>query len=145
MYVNLARRCLGHDARGGVGGVTHCRVRGRRWSTNLSHDDISAVDAASNHLLGRMAGACEQLPWLMIVATRDAESGFAPSGSERLSLEPMDEASLRDLLFMATEAAPLRAHEMQLVLQRASGNPLFASEIIKAADDAIATASDRRH
>ncbi|MCZ6656907.1 MAG: AAA family ATPase [Gammaproteobacteria bacterium] len=96
-------------------------------------DDAQWYDTASSDLLNRLAAACTERPWLMLIATRDPQSGFHPPEGRNVALGPMDNSSLRSLVLIATEAAPLRAHEMRLVLQRASGNPLVAGETIKTA------------
>jgi tetratricopeptide (TPR) repeat protein len=41
--------------------------------------------------------------------------------------------AVRLLVRLATEAAPLRPHELDLVVQRSGGNPLFSLEIVRAA------------
>ena len=43
--------------------------------------------------------------------------------------------SVRQLTIEATEAAPLRPHEIDLVVSRAAGSPLFVGELIAAAQE----------
>ena len=96
-------------------------------------DDAHWVDDASAQLLSQIAAASTQQPWLVLAARRAAESGFDPAQADRITLGPLDDESLRSLVMVVTEAAPLRPHELDQVVQRAGGNPLFATEIIKTA------------
>jgi len=95
-------------------------------------DDAHWCDEASIHLLGRLAKACADRPWLLLAARRDVEGGFVPDAPLEVRLGPMDAATVRALVIAATEAAPLRPHELETIVGRASGNPLFASEIVRA-------------
>jgi class 3 adenylate cyclase/tetratricopeptide (TPR) repeat protein len=95
-------------------------------------DDAHWCDEASIHLLGRLANACADRPWLLLAARRDVEGGFVPDAPLEVRLGPMDAATVRALVIAATEAAPLRPHELETIVARASGNPLFASEIVRA-------------
>ncbi len=47
----------------------------------------------------------------------------------------MPDDDVRALTIIATEAAPLRPHELDLVVSRASGSPLFVGELIAAAQE----------
>ncbi len=51
---------------------------------------------------------------------------------DRLRLDPLDEATTRALVVAGTEAAPLRPHEIDQIVARSSGNPLFVLELIRA-------------
>ena len=96
-------------------------------------EDAQWSDGASTQLLGRLATACASRPWLLLVSRRDDDSGFVPATGTRLALGPMPDDDLAALVNQATEAAPLRPHELDLVVRRASGNPLYAEEIVRAA------------
>jgi class 3 adenylate cyclase/tetratricopeptide (TPR) repeat protein len=96
-------------------------------------DDAHWCDEASGGLLGRIAQACATRPWLLFVARRTGEGGFTPADGTTLELEPLSGAASTALLTAATEAAPLRPHEMQAIVERAGGNPLFIEEIVYAA------------
>ena len=96
-------------------------------------EDAQWTDGASTHLLERLASACATRPWLMLVTRRDEGPGFAPGAGKKIELGPMPAADLAELVNQATAAAPLRPHELDLVVRRASGNPLYAQEIVRAA------------
>ena len=95
-------------------------------------DDAHWCDEASVHLLARLAKACADRPWLLVAARRDVEGGFVPDAPLEVRLGPWTPPTVRALVIAATEAAPLRPHELETIVGRASGNPLFASEIVRA-------------
>ena len=98
-------------------------------------DDAQWADAASAHLLERLAAATERRPWLLLVARRDTEGGFSADDLPDVALPPLDERALRTLLTDATEAAPLRPHQVDAIVARADGNPLFVEELARTAHD----------
>ncbi len=98
-------------------------------------EDMQWADDASAHLLGRIAGATEAHPWLLITVRRDDEGGFEATVGEHLPIEPLPDDVVRALTISATDAAPLRPHEIDLVVSRANGSPLFVGELITAAQE----------
>lgn len=102
-------------------------------TTLFAVDDAHWADQSSTHLLGRLASACSERPWLMLSARRDDEGGYRVPEGHELRLGTLDAASMRALVDAATQAAPLRPHDAERVVQRASGNPLFALETIRVA------------
>jgi tetratricopeptide (TPR) repeat protein len=96
-------------------------------------DDAHWADEASAELLSKLARACVDRPWLMLVARRDVAGGFATEIGSELRLEPLDDDAMRALVDSATEAAPLRPHDTAEIVRRAGGNPLFAMEILRTA------------
>jgi class 3 adenylate cyclase/tetratricopeptide (TPR) repeat protein len=99
----------------------------------LVFDDAHWADEASAHLLGGMARACGERGWLLLVARREGEEGFTPRTGERIELQPLPPGASETLVNLATEAAPLRRHEVELIVERAAGIPLFVEEIVRAA------------
>lgn len=98
-------------------------------------EDMHWADDASAHLLGRVADATGSRPWLLIAARRDEEGGFATDVGETIPIGPLPDDTVRALTISATEAAPLRPHEIDLVVTRANGSPLFVGELIAAAQE----------
>ena len=98
-------------------------------------EDAHWVDDASEHLLSRLAEATRLEPWLIVVARRDEEGGFDPEGAVQIALEPLPPDVIRELTAAATEAAPLRPHEVDQVVERAAGNPMFVGEVVRAAQE----------
>jgi hypothetical protein len=106
-------------------------------------DDAQWSDESSATILAALAERCATQPWLLLVARRPGDGGFAPDralpeGADltRLEIGPLANADLARVLTVATEAAPLRPHELDLLIARAGGNPLFALELLRAARDA---------
>ena len=102
-------------------------------TTLIAVEDAHWADQASAHLLARLASACSERPWLLLSARRDDEGGYRVPEDRELRLAALDAESMRALVDAATQAAPLRPHDAERVVQRASGNPLFALETIRAA------------
>lgn len=98
-------------------------------------EDMHWADDASAHLLGRIAEATKSRPWLLISIRRDDMSGFVTEVGEQLAIGPLSDDTVRELTIEATEAAPLRPHEIDIVVSRASGSPLFVGELIAAAQE----------
>ena len=99
-------------------------------------EDAQWSDGASAHLLGRLVTACATRPWLMLVTRRDESGGFTPGEGPCLELGPMPPEDMAELVNEMTASAPLRPHELDMVVRRASGNPLYAQEMIRAARQA---------
>lgn len=98
-------------------------------------EDMQWADDASAHLPGRIAGAATSHPWLLIALRRDDDGGFVPALGEHIPIGPLPDDVVRVLAISATEAAPLRPREIDLVVTRANGSPLFVGELITAAQE----------
>jgi class 3 adenylate cyclase/tetratricopeptide (TPR) repeat protein len=96
-------------------------------------EDAHWADSASAHLLERLARACLSQSWLLIVTRRADDGGFVTSIGRRVELDAMPDSELAELVITATASAPLRPHELDVVVKRASGNPRFAAELVRAA------------
>lgn len=99
-------------------------------------EDAQWADELSVRVLNQIALACEENPWLVVAARRDEDQGFMPDAAVTLALEPLEPKHIKSLVIAMTASAPLRPHEVDLVVERAGGNPLFAEEIIRAAREA---------
>ena len=98
-------------------------------------EDMHWADDASAHLLGRIADATSSESWLLISVRRDDAGGFSTEAGEQLVIGPLSDDIVRELTIEATDAAPLRPHEIDVVVARASGSPLFVGELIAAAQE----------
>ena len=98
-------------------------------------EDMHWADDASAHMLGRIADAAASHPWLLISVRRDDSGGFITEVGEQLAIGPLSDDTVRALTIEATEAAPLRPHEIDVVVSRAAGSPLFVGELIAAAQE----------
>jgi class 3 adenylate cyclase/predicted ATPase len=101
----------------------------------VSVEDAHWVDDASRVLLGRVEAETAVRPWSLIVVRRDDDGGFEPSSGTRIELDVLPAEVIRSLAVAATEAAPLRPHELDQVVARSAGNPLFLLELIRAAQE----------
>ena len=96
-------------------------------------EDAQWADESSSHLFGRIETECASRPWLLVVVRRDGTGGFLASTGAHVAVEPLDDASVRALVIAATEAAPLRTHEIDSIVAKAAGIPLFVEEWTAAA------------
>ncbi len=95
-------------------------------------EDAQWVDESTSHVLQRLASATAVQPWLLIVTRRDTDGGFTPGEGQRIELGPLPDDTVRALTHVATEATPLRPHEIDAIVSRADGSPLFIEELARA-------------
>jgi class 3 adenylate cyclase/tetratricopeptide (TPR) repeat protein len=99
-------------------------------------EDAHGVDEATSLLLEQLVvNATPRHPWLVVSVRRLEPGGFMPSTGERVTLHPLLTAEARRLAELATSAAPLRPHDIERIVARAGGNPLFLEEVLRAAGD----------
>ncbi|MBK5266254.1 MAG: tetratricopeptide repeat protein, partial [Acidimicrobiia bacterium] len=96
----------------------------------LAFDDGHWLDDATVALVKKLAAVADQHSWLVVAAARIDGSEFAPIGME-LPLEPLRPEDSKAIVVESTRKAPLRPADVESVVARAGGNPLFLSEIIK--------------
>jgi class 3 adenylate cyclase/tetratricopeptide (TPR) repeat protein len=96
-------------------------------------EDAHWFDDTTSDICTRLASAAASRRWLVCVARRpDAEGGFTPAEPDTLlALEPLTEDVALELVDVATDTAPLRPHERDVVVARAGGNPLFLDELLR--------------
>jgi tetratricopeptide (TPR) repeat protein len=95
-------------------------------------EDGHWIDEASASLVTMLASVAAPLrPWLVVLTTRPGGDHLSdPLGSE-IPLGPLADEAARSIAIAVTEAAPLRPHELETVVSRAAGNPLFLEEILR--------------
>ena len=91
------------------------------------------ADGASAALLGRIAFATAGRAWAVLVVRRGDTGGFAPESGVGVVLGPLAPDVVERLVHAATEATPLRPHEVAAIVERAEGNPLFVDEVTRLA------------
>ena len=99
-------------------------------------EDAHWMDAGSADVLRAVAGRIADVPWLICVSRRDEETGFLAPESARcmsLTLAPLAEGALGELIGIATEDAPFPPHAVLELSERSGGNPLFLQELVQAA------------
>jgi class 3 adenylate cyclase/tetratricopeptide (TPR) repeat protein len=107
--------------------------------TVLIFEDSGFVDESSVDLIAHALHLVGFGPWLVVLTRRDDESGLHPGrGFEatRLVLEPLRRRELRVLARCACEHAPIPNDELDDIIERAGGNPLFLLELVRARLDA---------
>jgi len=100
-------------------------------------EDAHNMDEASTHVMERLAAATADHPWLVLATRQNKPGGFSPVSVD-VDLGPLSDSESRTLVQEATAAAPLRPHELNAIVERAGGLPLFLEEIV----GAIRTAGD---
>lgn len=99
-------------------------------------EDAQWLDEASADVLRAVAAHLELRPWVLCTSRREQDERPADEAPITvLRLLPLDAASAAALARSATDAAPLPAHEVALVIGRSGGNPLFLQELVAAAKE----------
>ncbi len=94
----------------------------------LRVEDVHWLDDATDQLVQRLAAAASDHPWLVVGTGRRP-----PQFSHHLiELAPLSDADAAAMVESATEHAPLRPHDIQELVTRAAGNPLFLEEMLRA-------------
>lgn len=96
-------------------------------------EDAQWMDTASVGLLERLTAVVVDRPWLFIVARRPGEGGFEPASGVRIELDPLSLIDAKAIVVDAMAAAPLRPHEIDIIVQRSGGSPLFLDEMLRLA------------
>jgi class 3 adenylate cyclase/tetratricopeptide (TPR) repeat protein len=87
-------------------------------------EDRHWMDEATITVLDKLPAG--DRPMLLLYTTRppvDVEGTV-------IELGPLDPTAAREIAVAATEATPLRSHELEAVVTRAGGNPLFLEELL---------------
>ncbi|HEY5385165.1 MAG TPA: adenylate/guanylate cyclase domain-containing protein [Acidimicrobiales bacterium] len=101
----------------------------------ITIEDVHFMDEASADLFGHIARVVHLTSWVWCLTRRDVASGFiAPEDTPviRMELGPLSEAEAAELAFDATRENPLPDREIQLLVVRSGGNPLFVRELVAA-------------
>jgi tetratricopeptide (TPR) repeat protein len=88
-------------------------------------------DGASVTVLERVAAATQGRPWAVVVARRVDGDGFAPDEGTQIVLGPLPDDAMRRIVIAATTSSPLRPHEVDEIVKRAGGNPLYVEELAR--------------
>ena len=108
-------------------------VRGAARSRPLVivFEDTHWADASSVELLGYLAGAIASLPVLMLATTRHRPPpGLMGANSIIVQLKPLPDSELREVVSgMVGACASLTPQDLNRVIQRADGVPLFGVEL----------------
>ena len=107
--------------------------------TLLAIDDAHFMDDASADVLKHVCLTIADRPWLLLLTRRDQPGGFVPppaADPATLRLDPLDREASRGLVALTTEDAPLAPHQIDAVVERSGGNPLFLLGLVRTAQSA---------
>ncbi len=97
-------------------------------------EDSHWTDAASETLLHRVVDASRTRPWTVIAVRRRDEGGFARPDAASVEVDPLPDDDVRAMV-VAALPIPLRPHEIDAIVSRAAGSPLFAGELVGVASE----------
>ncbi|MDQ1466732.1 MAG: hypothetical protein QOH10_1147 [Actinomycetota bacterium] len=97
-------------------------------------DDVQWSDDVSWEVIERLAAGIFESPWLLVCTRREGTSELEHSAV--LNLAPLEPADAVTALRRATEAEPLRPFELEALVTRADGSPLFLTELLAVAHEA---------
>jgi class 3 adenylate cyclase/tetratricopeptide (TPR) repeat protein len=99
--------------------------------TMLVLDGLHHADDASRRLLRAVAAGARNGGWGVLVS-HPPDDVLRLEGARAVHLPPLDEEHTRQLVLAATASAPLHDHDVDRVVARAGGNPMFALELARA-------------
>jgi class 3 adenylate cyclase/tetratricopeptide (TPR) repeat protein len=99
--------------------------------TVINIEDAQWMDEASAHLLSRFTASSDERPWAILMSRRGREGGFIPGEGRTIELGDLTSAEAEELVVESTKATPLRPHEIDAIVARGGGNPLFLAEILR--------------
>ncbi len=91
-------------------------------------EDLHWADPASIALLDRLSREAEARSWLVISTGREPPSD---QGGTAIALAPLRDTAVKEIVYSATEASPLRSGDVAVVVERSGGNPLFVQELLR--------------
>jgi len=91
-------------------------------------EDLHWADPASLALLERLEREAEDREWLVISTSRDERVDAAGTA---IALAPLDDATATELVYSATDESPLRPDDVDVLVERSGGNPLFVQELLR--------------
>jgi class 3 adenylate cyclase/tetratricopeptide (TPR) repeat protein len=104
----------------------------------LVFEDVHWMDEASSDLLRHLGSRVAQAPWVLCTTRRPSDEGFLaaqgvpPVPALTLRLEPLSGEAAADLIAAAADGG-IPQEEVEVITERAGGNPLFLQELIAAA------------
>ena len=97
-------------------------------------EDLHWIDEASGELLNHLIVASESRPWAAVLTRRPSGSWAPPDDASHvrvLDLEPLTDPDMRAIALQVSERA-LSDAELELIVRRSGGNPLFTIELSRA-------------
>ena len=104
-------------------------------ATVLAVEDVQYIDEASKDLLLRLSKAGAALRQLLVISHTDSSIVWVSPEQElrslALTLLPLSERQMVEIVRRATYEAPLQAHVVEDIARRSAGNALFLFELLK--------------
>ncbi len=98
-------------------------------------EDAEWMDSPTIDLLAALGRAAVDHPWLILATVRtDGEVVEPMLGGRLIDLQPLTGEEGRDLV-SATVAGPRLRHQVEAMLERSGGNPLFLTELVRASGE----------
>ncbi len=94
-------------------------------------DDSEWIDEASREIVEKLGSLAAEARIVLVCIARDDTA----SDKDALLVGPLASEEVEAALRQATEGAPLRPHELAALTSRADGNPMFLTELWRAATD----------
>ena len=109
-------------------------------------EDAQFMDDASADLLHRLSRAGQSLPYVLVIARTQPEGFWTDMEAEELrflvfDLLPLSAEEAATMVAVATDEEPLRPHEVEELVRRSGGSPLFLVELLNVARSAGSTES----
>ncbi|HEU5111936.1 MAG TPA: AAA family ATPase, partial [Acidimicrobiia bacterium] len=98
-------------------------------------EDTHWMDEPSRGLLAGLVSGLERDPWMFVLTRSLGEQGFVAPAMQsvtRIELHPLGLDEAKNLIFSATEDAPISQEQVELLARQADGNPLFLIELLQA-------------
>jgi class 3 adenylate cyclase/tetratricopeptide (TPR) repeat protein len=102
--------------------------------TVLVIEDSHWMDEPSRELVAGLLVGLDRHPWLIVLTRRPGGDGFVPPempAVSRIELEPLGIEQAKQLIFRATEEAPLPPQQVERLARQAEGRPLFLIELLQ--------------
>ena len=110
--------------------VVELLAAARPGPTVVIVEDAQWMDEATAELLEQLARLTSERPWLICLTRREQPGGFTMDEGSVIELGPLPDDEARRLIAAASEAAPLRTHEVEAIVERAGGSPLYLEELL---------------
>lgn len=96
-------------------------------------DDFHLADTASAAVVDALGDAASERPWLVVLSRRAVSaSEVTDLHGEPIWLAPLDDLALRGALLRAPDAQELSERQLDDVVTRSAGNPLYAAQLVEA-------------
>jgi class 3 adenylate cyclase/tetratricopeptide (TPR) repeat protein len=97
-------------------------------------DDVHWLDPATVELLGAIVDPLASAGWLIVTARRPDTPAITPRAVP-LALEPLTDHDVGRLAAAASADHPLSDAQLDAIVHRAGGNPLFAAQLARSTPD----------